>query len=118
MFVHILERLFNRKDVQSSAPIDRVDHRRERRRLPGAGRTCDEHEAMRQVDNRVDYRWQPEGLERRDDVRDQTERDGQGVALIERVGPNAGIALPLEAEVDLAVLVERAALVLIDHRED
>ncbi len=45
--VEELDRILDRQDVRGTGPVDLVDHRRQRRRLPGAGRSSDQDEAAR-----------------------------------------------------------------------
>ena len=45
--VEELDRVLDGHDVLVALLVDQVDHRRERRRLAGAGRAGDEHEAAR-----------------------------------------------------------------------
>ena len=42
MLVLVPDRIFDRDDVARVAQVDLVDHRRQRRRLAGAGRAADE----------------------------------------------------------------------------
>ena len=61
--------------------VDAVDQRRERRRLAGAGRAGDEHEAARLVAQLVEPLGHPQLLERADPGGDQAERGAHGRAL-------------------------------------
>src|SRR2546430_1105588 len=63
--VHILERFFDRDDVCRAAIVDRVEHRRQGRRLSGSRGARDEHEALGKVHEAVDDGRQSELLERR-----------------------------------------------------
>ena len=86
--------------------VDRVDHRREARRLARSGGTGDEHEALRQVDEVLDDLRKPQVVERRDPVGDQPQRDRRHAALVERVDAEPAALVPSEREVDLFLGVE------------
>ena len=101
--VQELDRILDREDVVVPRAVDLVDHRRERRRLAGAGRAGHEHEAARLLRELVQRRRQSELLERLDLVRDQTERGAQRLALEEDVDAEAGDARDRVREVELAV---------------
>ena len=68
--VQELDRILDRQDVLRARPVDPVDQRRERRRLAGAGRAGDEHEAARLLAELVEALGQCELLERLDARRD------------------------------------------------
>ena len=96
--------------------VDLVDHRRQRRRLAGAGRAGDEHQAARLVADLLDDRRQAELLEAEDLVRDLPEDGGDGAALVEDVRAEARQALDAEREVELEVLLEAVLLRVGEHR--
>ena len=62
--VQHLDRVLDRDDVHLAVVVDVVDHAGERRRLAGAGRAGDEHQAARLQRQRREHRRQAEVLER------------------------------------------------------
>ena len=95
--------------------VDVVEQRRERRRLAGAGRPGDEHEAARLVGELVEPRREAELLERLDLVRDEPERGADGRALEVGVDAEAREAGNRVREVDLPARLEDLLLL---GRED
>ena len=63
--VLVLDRILDRDDVARVAAVDLLDQRRQRRRLPGAGRSADQHQPARQLREQLDLRRQLEGGEPR-----------------------------------------------------
>src|SRR5690348_8768306 len=110
-----LDRILDRDDVHRPALVDRVDHRRESRRLTGAGRAGHEHEAARLARKLEEYLRQAEILGRLDQPRDETEGGREGVALEIDVDTEAGDAGDGIGEVDLAIDLEPLLLL---GRED
>jgi len=70
-----LDRVLDRHDVLSAVRVDVVDHRRERGRLAGAGRTGDDDEALVEVAELLQRLGQVERGER-DDLRGNLAEDG------------------------------------------
>ena len=90
-------------------PVDLVEHRSERRRLPGAGRAGDEHEAALLTRETSDAGRQTELVEVRDPVRDETEGERDRAALTESVHAEAGKLRRRVREIELAARVEGLA---------
>src|SRR3954451_11821627 len=114
--VQELDRVLDRHDVLVPRLVDLVDHRRERRRLARAGRPGDEHEAARLLDEVHEDRRQAERLERRDVLRDRAHDRADRRALEEGVDAEAGLAGHRVGEVDLPLLLELLALVVVEER--
>ena len=110
-----LDRILDRDDVIRASAVDLVDHRGERRRLTGAGRTGDEDEAARKLRQVVQTVGQAELLERLQLVGDDTEDGGERVSLQEDVDTEAREAGDPVGEVELAVELEPLLLL---RRED
>ncbi len=102
--VHVLDRVFDREDVAGAVVVDVVDDRRERRRLPGTGRTGHEHEPLRQSREVRDARGQSELLEARDVVRDDAEAHRELTLAVVHVATEAAVVAPGEREVDFLLL--------------
>ena len=113
--VHELDRVLDREDVLGARAVDLVDQRGERRRLTGAGRAGDEHEAARLRRQLVQARRQAELLERLDLVRDLAEGGAERLALEEDVDAEARDAGNAVREVDLPVDLE---VLLLLARQD
>ena len=86
--------------------VDRVDHRRERRRLARACRAGDEDEAARLLRKLEEHLRQAEVLRRLDQLRHEAEGGGEGVALEIDVDTEARDARDRIGEVDLTVDLE------------
>ena len=84
--------------------VDVVDHRRERRRLPGAGRAGDEHEPLRQVAEVLAAPRQEQRVERRDLERDRPQRQRHHALLDEAVATEAVRVVVAEREVDFLLV--------------
>jgi len=115
VLVEKLDRVLDRDDVIGPLAVDLVDHRRERRRLAGAGGPGDEHEAARQLRQLAEAVGQAEILERLQLVGDDAEHRRERLALHEHVDAEAGEAGDPVREVELVVELE--ALLLI-RRQD
>ena len=81
-------------------------HRSERRRLPGAGRSGDEHEATMLLGEPLDARRQPQRAEARNLARDHAHRERDLAALPEGVDAEPREARALVGEIELAGLLE------------
>ena len=92
--------------------VDLVDHRGERRRLAGARRARDEHEAARPLGHLPDDVGQPEVLERLDREGDLPDDHRDAAALLEAVAAEAREVLDAEREIQLVVHLEPLLLVL------
>ena len=74
VLVHVLDRVLDGHDVGGPRAVGQVEDAGQRRRLAGAGRPGDEHEAARQVGERRDRGRQAELLDAPDVARDQPHR--------------------------------------------
>ena len=110
-----LDRVLDREDVLRPVAVDLVDDRGEGRRLAGAGRAGDEHEAARVPGEAVQDGRQVQLLERLDLGGDQAEGGADDLALEEDVHAEAGDARHRVGEVELAVQLE---VLLLLARED
>ena len=86
--------------------VDVVDHRAERRRLAGAGRAGDEHEALGQLAEVEDVRRQAELLGGEDLRRDDAEDGAGALAVHEHVGAEARQPGDLVGEVGVVARLE------------
>ena len=116
--VQELDRVLDREDVLLALLVDHVDHRRQRGRLARAGRAGDEHEAARLAGELREHRRQAELVEARDLVRDQAEGGADRAALEEAVDAEAGDARDRVGEVELLLVLEPLALVVVEDRVD
>jgi hypothetical protein len=113
--VEELDRILDGHDVIRPGAVDQVDHRRERRRLAGAGRAGHEHEpagALGQLGEGIGH---AELLERLQLGRDETEGGTEALALEVDVHAEAREARDRVREVELPVDLE---LLLLLGRED
>jgi hypothetical protein len=115
VLVEELDRVLDRDDVHRHALVDRVDHRRERRRLTGARRAGHEDEAARLPRELEEHLRQSELGGRLDHLRHETEGCGEAVALEVDVDAETGDAGDRIREVDLAIDLETLLLL---GRED
>ena len=106
VLVEDLDRILDRDDVLLARAVDVIDHRRERRRLSGAGRAGDEHEAAVLARELLHARRQGERLEGRDGLRNDAERERDRAALAEAVDAEARQIAGLVGDVELAVGAE------------
>ena len=113
--VQVLDRVLDRDHVLVALVVDLVEHRRERRRLAGAGGPGHQHQAARLVADGGDHRGQAQLLEVADLVGDRAVDGGHRAALHEDVGAEARQALDAEAEVELEVLLEAVLLRVGQH---
>ena len=110
-----LDRILDRHDVLAARAVDLVEHRRERRRLAGAGRAGDEDEAALLLREPGDAGREMEVVEARDLARDHAERERDRAALPEAVHAEARQARLRVREVEIAALVEE--LTAARHRD-
>ena len=87
--VQHLDRVFDRDDVTFPRAVHVVDHRGERRGLPGAGETGDEHEPVRLVGERGDGGRHRQRVEAGDAGQHATEHESHPTALAERADAEA-----------------------------
>ena len=87
--VQHLDRILDRDDVALPGAVHVVDHRGERRRLPGAGETGDEHETVRLVGERGDGGRQRQRFEAGDAGQHAAQHETHPPALAERAHPEA-----------------------------
>src|SRR5207237_9199023 len=95
--------------------VDLVDHRGERRRLPGAGRARHENEPLRAVGELLDDLRQAQLVERADLVGDDADRAPDGAALPVDVAAEPREALDAKGTV---ALVPFLAVLLLARVED
>ena len=115
MVVQELDRVLDGEDVLVPGAVDVVEERGEGRRLAGAGRPGDEHEAARLLREVVQAGREAELLERLDLVRDEPEGGAHGRALKVGVDTEAREAGNRMREVDLPARLESLLLL---GRED
>ena len=118
VLVHVLDRVLDGEDVDRAPLVDVVDHRRERRRLPGAGRAGDEHEALRQVAEVLAAPRQEQRVEGRDLERDRPQRQRHDALLDEAVATEAVRVVVAEGEVDFLLRVQLRVQVLRQELAD
>src|SRR5438093_8519986 len=114
--VQELDRVLDGEDVLRPVPVDLVDQRRERRRLPGARRARDEDDAARLFRELMERRRNPQLLERFQLLRNEAERRGERLLLEVHVHAEAGeprngvreVELPLDLEMLLPLAGEDA----------
>ena len=116
--VEELDRVLDRHDVLVARLVDLVDDRGERRRLAGAGRAGDEHDAARLVRELADHRRQPELLDRHGLGGDQAEGRADRAALEVGVHAEACVTGDRVGEVDLPVGLQALPLRGVQDRVD
>ena len=118
MLVQELDRVLDRQDVVLALFVDHVDHRRQGRALARAGRPGDEDEAARFRGQLAQHLRHLQRVERGDVLRDQAEGGADRAALEEAVDAEAGDAGDRVGEVELFVVLEAFALVVVEDRVD
>ncbi len=116
--VQELDRVLDREDVLLALAVDHVQHRGQRGRLAGAGRAGDEDEAARLAGELLQDGGQVELLEGLDLLRDVAEGGADRAALEEAVDAEAGHVGDRVGEVELGVVLEPLALVVVEDRVD
>ena len=111
--VQELDRVLDRDDVLLHRPVHVVDHRRERRRLAGAGGAGEQDDPALLLGELGDRVREPELLDGLDHDRDRAHHDRDRAALQEGVDAEAAEALDGVREVDLVLGVELGELVLV-----
>ena len=108
LLVRVVEfdRVLDRDDVAGAVHVDEVEHRREGRRLAGAGRAGDEDEAAGLVEQLVDLLREADLLERDHLVGDLAQDEADAALLLEDGHAEAGAVLEREAEVGAAVVLD------------
>ena len=104
--VYELDRVLDRENVIAAVAVAVIDHRRERRRLAGAGRPGHEHEALVEHREFFQHRRQRradllELLERHDVRRNLPEHRRHAVFLIEKIRAKPRHARNFVAEIDI-----------------
>ncbi len=110
-----LDRVLEAHDVEAAGRVQQVDHRRERRRLAGAGRARHEHHALVVVAELADHRRQVQRIERGHVGRDRTEHGPDARILAEHVDAEPVAFLGDVREVDVVALAE---LLLVRRCQD
>ncbi len=118
VLVQELDRVLDREDVVVMFDVDHVDHRRQRRALPRAGRAGDEDEAARFPGQVAQHLRNLEVVERRDRVRNEAESGADGSALDEAVDTEAGDVRDRVGEIELFLVLEAFALVVVEDAVD
>jgi hypothetical protein len=118
VLVQELDRVLDREDVVLMLAVDHVDHRRQRRALARAGRAGDEDESARFLGQLPQHLRHAERVERRDVLRDEAEGGADRAALEEAVDAEAGDAGDRVGEVELLVVLEALALVVVEDAVD
>ena len=103
-----LDWILDRDDVLVARPVDVVDHGRERRRLAGARRARDEHQAPVLIREPFHAGRHAELVEAWNLARNHAERERDGAALPERIDAEAGQPFDRVGDVEVTGLVERA----------
>ena len=116
--VEELDRVLDREDVVLALGVDHVDHRRQRRRLARAGRPGDEDEAARLAGEVAQHLRHPS--ESRSGIWCGTRRKAALIApaLEEGVDAEPGDVRDRVGEVELLVVLEALALVVVEDAVD
>src|SRR3954449_3292758 len=101
--MHELDGVLDRDDVVLPAAVDRVDHRRERRRLPRTGRAGDQHEPAMLVSQLFHALRQGELVEIWNLLGDEAKRDTDRAALPVTVDAEAPQTFGHVGRVELSV---------------
>ena len=115
--VHDLDRVLDRDDVRPARPVDVTDHRGDRRRLPGAGRSGEQHQATRGIGKLGDHRREQQLIDRRHVRAHPTDRKADHPPLTEHVHAEPADPRHRVAEVGLVRELELLALVLGHDRD-
>ena len=119
-FVDELDGVFDRDDVILPVQVSVVDQRGERGRFAGTGRPGDEDQPFLEQRKTLQHRRQTEVVAGEHLARDEPEHGGDAVLLVEEVGPVAGHAGDLVAEIHVARFLEDLDLHFrrdfVDHR--
>jgi hypothetical protein len=107
--VRVLDRILDRDDVALLVLVDPVDHRGQRGRLAGTGRTGDEDQAAGALEQVLDHEGQPELFERVHAGRQQAQDHAVTAVAAEGVGAEARPVTEGEREIAAAGGVERGA---------
>ena len=107
--VDVLDRILQRDDVLVPRVIDLVENRRQRRRLTGAGFAGDQHDALLQRREAAHHLREPQRVERRDAVTEDTQRRRDVALLPEQIDThtlprNRRRAVQLTDRLDLLVV--------------
>ena len=102
----VLDRIFDRHDVDALALVDVLQHRRDRRRLAGTGDTGEQDQPLRRQRDVAENLGQVQLLEPLDVARDQTSGDRRLAPRHEKVDAEAVRIVVVVGKVDLAVTVE------------
>ncbi len=113
-----LDRVLDREDVVLALGVDHVEHRRQGRRLARAGRAGDQDEAARPLGQIPQNLRHAERVQARHLVRDQAKGGADRAALHEAVDAEASDVGNRVGEVELLVVLEAFALVVVEDPED
>src|SRR5690606_14831246 len=108
--MHELDRILEADDVEAAMRVQMIDHRRECRRLAGAGRTGDEHHALVQIAETGDDGRKVQAVERRDLRRNVAERLADAGRLAVQVLAKAAAALGNIGDVEIVAGAKSLAL--------
>ncbi len=104
--VQELDRVLDRHDVLGAVRVDVVDHRGQRRRLTGTGRSGDEDETAALMGDLLEHDREIELADRLDLDRDHAQHHADRAALLEDVAAEAAETRHRVGHVDLEVVLE------------
>jgi len=104
--VEELDRVLDRHDVLGAGRVDVVDHRRERRRLPRAGRPGHQDQAASLLADLLENRREEQLAGRQDPGGNDAADEADRAALLEDVAAEAPEAGHRVGDVDLEVVLE------------
>ena len=105
VLVQVFDRVLDREDVARPGHVDRVDQRGHARRLPRTRRPAEEDEPLLELDELSHRLRQPDLVERRNCVLDESQRHRREAPLVEGVAAEP-VGAEREGEVDIAVAFE------------
>ena len=116
--VHKLNRVFDSQNMCGLGFVDVVDHRCQRGRFAGAGRAGYQYQPARVVGDFLENTRRAQVFQRQHGTRNGTENGGGAAVGGECVDTETGDVGQLEREVDLQILLEQFALVVVHNRSN
>ncbi len=113
VLVHKFDGVFDGEDMVMEVLVDVVDHGRQRGRLTGTGRPGHQHQTARELGDLAEDLRRIEIFEAQHSTGDGTKYRAGTARLLESVDPETGQIGHLEREVDLEVLLQLLALVIV-----